>query len=247
MIPMDYHKLYNNIITNAQNQTRSKNIGYFERHHIVPQCLGGDNSKENLVLLTAREHFIVHMILIEMYPIDSYEWHKLVNAASSFIRKSKNHQRHVMSARQYERIKILLSESKKGKPRPQSVKDKISKTKQKNPYNMHDMHRKILSNRMQGENNPMYGKTHSIEAREKISNARKGKPNLYVSESNRRRTGTQTKSTRSVIQLSIDGIVINSYISIAEAKRQTGINMIANAVRGNQKTAGGYIWKYKEN
>ena len=28
--------------------------------------------------------------------------------------------------------------------------------------------------------------------------------------------------------------------------RQTGIGMIANAARGNQKTAGGFIWKYKE-
>ena len=34
------------------------NIGYYEKHHIQPKSLGGSNKKENLVRLTAREHFI---------------------------------------------------------------------------------------------------------------------------------------------------------------------------------------------
>lgn len=244
---MDYHKLYNKIISNARHEMRVKGGGvYYERHHIIPRCIGGTDDVSNLVLLTAREHFIVHMILVEMYPVNSIEWHKLVNATSMFMQISSNHSRYILSSRQYERIKKLLSDSKKGVPRSQAVKDKISQTKRKNLYIASDRHREMMSKRMTGENNPMYGKTHSESARKKMHDARIGKKNPVVSESNRKRTGTETKSTRPIIQLSIDGTVINTYISIAEAMRQTGIGMIANAARGNQKTAGGFIWKYKE-
>ena len=37
--------------------------GYCEVHHIVPKSLGGDNSKSNLVKLTARQHYIAHWML----------------------------------------------------------------------------------------------------------------------------------------------------------------------------------------
>ena len=62
---MDYNKAYHNIIENAKNRTLT---GYYEEHHIIPQCIGGDNEKNNLVKLTAREHFIVHVLLHKMLP-----------------------------------------------------------------------------------------------------------------------------------------------------------------------------------
>lgn len=36
---------------------------YFEKHHIIPRSLGGKNTKDNLVLLTGKEHYIVHHLL----------------------------------------------------------------------------------------------------------------------------------------------------------------------------------------
>ena len=36
---------------------------YYERHHIVPRCLGGNNDESNLIDLYAREHFIAHKLL----------------------------------------------------------------------------------------------------------------------------------------------------------------------------------------
>lgn len=39
---------------------------YFENHHIIPKSLSKDNSKDNLVRLTAREHFICHYLLTKM-------------------------------------------------------------------------------------------------------------------------------------------------------------------------------------
>jgi len=62
---MDYTKIYNQITERAQTQ---KIEGYVEKHHIIPRCMGGIDDKDNLVRLTSREHFLCHMLLVEIYP-----------------------------------------------------------------------------------------------------------------------------------------------------------------------------------
>jgi hypothetical protein len=58
-----YTKWYHSIIQNAKLRTTDE---YTEKHHIIPKSLKGDNSENNLVKLTAREHFICHMLLVRM-------------------------------------------------------------------------------------------------------------------------------------------------------------------------------------
>ena len=41
---MNYKKIYQQLIDRALSRTLT---GYKERHHIVPKCMGGDNSKLN--------------------------------------------------------------------------------------------------------------------------------------------------------------------------------------------------------
>jgi hypothetical protein len=61
---MDYKKNYDLLIEKCNN----RNIeGYIEKHHIIPKSLGGSDEKENLVALTAREHFIAHLILAKIH------------------------------------------------------------------------------------------------------------------------------------------------------------------------------------
>ena len=60
-----YTKWYYNIIETA-NTRANENLGYIERHHIMPKSLGGSTDKDNLVKLTGREHFIVHRLLTKM-------------------------------------------------------------------------------------------------------------------------------------------------------------------------------------
>jgi len=73
-----YSKLYINIILKAQNENRVKlkkeKIGYlyFENHHILPKSIFPEfkNLKEyswNSVLLTAKEHYICHMLIWKHY------------------------------------------------------------------------------------------------------------------------------------------------------------------------------------
>ena len=68
MVIMDYKKIHDSIIERAKNR---KLGGYVEKHHITPKCMNGSNQPNNLVELTAREHFLVHWLLHEMYPENS--------------------------------------------------------------------------------------------------------------------------------------------------------------------------------
>lgn len=62
---MNYSKIYDDLIKRAQSRTM---CGYMETHHIVPRCMNGSNSLDNLVELTAREHFIAHILLVKIFP-----------------------------------------------------------------------------------------------------------------------------------------------------------------------------------
>lgn len=144
---MNYSKIYDDIINNAKNRNLD---GYKEKHHIIPKCLGGDDSDENLVYLTAREHFVVHQLLVMIYPDN----HKLALAVRFM---TGNNKVHIRNNRQFEWIRIRANEANKilmlGKKRPERSKEwceKLSKAHK--------------------------GKKHSEETKSKMSKAHKGKP-----------------------------------------------------------------------
>jgi hypothetical protein len=53
---------------------------YFEFHHIIPECLGGDESEENYIPLTGREHFLAHYLLCKIYENKKNIYFKMLNA-----------------------------------------------------------------------------------------------------------------------------------------------------------------------
>lgn len=73
-------------------------------------------------------------------------------------------------------------------------------------------------------------------------------PSQLVKKKPRKQRKTETYFSRTVLQYTTDGIFIEEFISIAEASRQTTINKscIRDCCRGKQKSAGGFIWRYKE-
>jgi hypothetical protein len=73
---MNYKKIYDQLI-----EKRKKEIpeGYKENHHIIPECMGGSDDKENMVYLSAREHFIAHWLLAKIYD-GTYYGYKLASA-----------------------------------------------------------------------------------------------------------------------------------------------------------------------
>jgi hypothetical protein len=42
--------------------------GYFERHHVLPKCMGGKDDYENLIYLDARCHLLAHWLLMKAFP-----------------------------------------------------------------------------------------------------------------------------------------------------------------------------------
>ena len=72
---MNYSKIYDALITDAKENPKPDE--YKESHHIVPRCMGGDDSNDNLVKLTARQHYLAHWLLYKMYRTTSlvHAWH----------------------------------------------------------------------------------------------------------------------------------------------------------------------------
>ena len=71
------------------------------------------------------------------------------------------------------------------------------------------------------------------------------KENINHGTHNERLAKTQGKPIQ---QLTRDGKIVAEFWSMHEADRKLGITFknISACVRGKRKTAGGYIWKYKE-
>jgi hypothetical protein len=106
---MNHQKLYDSIIKNALLQNRTKlsknnfNYIYYEEHHIIPKCLNGTNEKENLVLLTAKEHFVCHKLLTYIY-INNRKMICALHKMAFSKRYGK-----IVSGRDYEYIRILFN------------------------------------------------------------------------------------------------------------------------------------------
>ena len=60
---MDYQKIYDRLV--QKNHIFSEGE-YFETHHKIPRSMGGTDDKSNLVNLTAREHYIAHLLLVKI-------------------------------------------------------------------------------------------------------------------------------------------------------------------------------------
>ena len=62
---MNYKRVHDNIIYAAQKRKIDANT---EKHYIIPMCMGGTDDVDNIVELTSKEHYVVHQLLIKMYP-----------------------------------------------------------------------------------------------------------------------------------------------------------------------------------
>lgn len=131
---MNYELIYKNLV---DKRIACPPSGYSEKHHIVPRCIGGDDSKSNIVILTAREHFIAHSLLYKIYrtyPLlcaismmctdphgnrignRLYEWHRKEMAERFSLRmkeyhKNNPHPKGMKNKKHSDEIKKQISES----------------------------------------------------------------------------------------------------------------------------------------
>ena len=104
-----YSKVYFSTIEKAKQRGWKKARGR-ERHHIIPQSLGGSNDKSNLVYLSCREHFLCHWLLVKMTEGEYY--HKMVYALMGMRAENKQQERYhtIFTARVYEKYRIEHAE-----------------------------------------------------------------------------------------------------------------------------------------
>lgn len=101
---MNYKKNYYDYI-NYVKSLGKRELEYFEVHHILPRCLGGSDEPDNLVVLTAREHFLAHYLLTKIYP----ENFKLIDAFRMMGVINKDEQKRYINSRLYESKKKLFA------------------------------------------------------------------------------------------------------------------------------------------
>lgn len=142
--------IYNRLCESRKNLNRKKGDGnYYELHHIKPRWLGGGNEKENLVLLTAREHYLAHYLLFLHYRDRS--------SAAAFHIMNESCNSDNLDAKKYAEVREWQSNNLKGDKNPakrKEVREKISKAVSGKGNGMYGR---------TGELNPFHGKTHSEE------------------------------------------------------------------------------------
>lgn len=231
---MEYLKIYNRIVERATNRDV---LGYVEKHHIIPKCLGGNNKKSNIVSLTAKEHYICHKLLCEIYPNESklkYAFWRMCNVANNEYQE-RNYK---VSARVYSRIKgeISLITSKHTKNYSVEMRkligEKVSKKLKGRLSGKKGISKPEHSEWMK-ENNPFRGKTHSEEHIQKLREVNSG-PKSEKHKNNISKNSPNNK------QCVIEGI---TYRSVAEAARQLSIS--ENTVRGRVKNKNFNNWSYE--
>lgn len=200
---MDYSRIYDHLINDAKHRALS---GYKEKHHILPRSMGGSNFKSNLVNLTAREHFVAHLLLWRIHKNDCM-------AQTVFLMCNLNGLR--LNSKMYEICKLQSALAKSiaysGKPSPKKGRPSGKKGI---TYILTDEERKLRSDarKNKGLGNPGFVGKHKPESIQLMRKAQSGHPPTNYKK------------------ISIDGI---EYNSMAEAARRLGITY--NVIQRNIK------------
>jgi hypothetical protein len=204
---MNYSRIYRNIIEHRKIVPSVSS--YKERHHIIPKCMGGTDQDDNLVELSAREHFFVHQLLAKMFPIRPligaaylmsnynqygsrrYEWIKTMY--------SETQRKRMTGTKQSEETRLKRSASLRGKPRTQEVRDKISASKRGVPKT-EETRRKMseaqtgrvwseedLQRRAEKQRGKNKGRVFSDETKQRMSESAKNRPKRTLSEEHKRK------------------------------------------------------------
>lgn len=171
---MNYRRIYDELIQVCKIRDWSRKTApcYVEQHHILPRSFGGSDKKENLVFLTAREHFIAHRLLFLFHTGENKS--KMANAWFRMCQMN-TFQKRFISGRRYEYARKAFSDN--------------------NPFKSVEIieivrHRMIANNPMKiksvakrqsdstkgtrtGTENSFYNRKHTLDTRIKMSGPRR--------------------------------------------------------------------------
>jgi hypothetical protein len=172
---MNYFLKYQQLISKAK--LRLCVTGYVERHHILPKALGGCDDSSNLVALTAREHFLAHVLLAKIYGGDM--WLPVVRMKSFKDGTKANSRLYAMAkianalevGKRLKGLKLSDEHKKKigasglGQKRSEETRRKISEALKNKPKS--EQHKKSLAEAILGSKrlspSPLAGRKQSAE------------------------------------------------------------------------------------
>jgi len=222
---MDHRQVYEALMRKAVG--RGGLDGYVERHHIRPKAIYPDqkDDPENIVALTAREHFVAHLLLAKIYG------GRMVFAAYSM----SNHGRY--GGRRYEWLRreaaAQLSLDRTGEGNPQYGRKASAETLEKlsaarRAYYAENDHAtkgrtkspeaRARMRFLSGEDHPNFGTTRSEVTKARISESKKGVPNPFAAK-------PLSKETKEKIRVANTGKIV------PEERRQR----ISAALKGRPK------------
>jgi len=126
-----------------------------------------------------------------------------------------------------------ISDKNKGKRRSEETKEKIRKI---------HLGKKMSEESKKKMRDAKLGTKLTDDHKRKIGQAGKGKKRSQAP----RKKMSESAGNKPVEQLSMDGIILNTFNSITEAALSTGALNIGVCCRGVRKTSGGFIWKFKD-
>ena len=201
---MNYIKIYYDIINFAKLRgLNKKKLAYYtEKHHIIPKCYFKTpkqaSYKENLVLLTAREHYLCHCLLWKNNKSDyrmMLAMHRIINGNK--IKYAS------LTSKEYEILKIFYSDyikvNRSGLNNPNFGKkfsDDIKEKMRNNHADVNGEKNPMFGISRCGKDAPNFGKRHDNKTKERMRNVKIG--NTYA----RKRCvvdGTQYESVKSAV------------------------------------------------
>ena len=160
---MNWLRLYTALIERSRLRERPD---VYEKHHVIPKCLGGSNEKSNIVFLTPKEHFLAHKLLVRMYPQNRGVWFALIAMGRLASFKSRIFASERLRAREM-RKGFCYSEDSRAKMSASALRRGIQKNSESTQFGKKPPWNKGLC----GKDSPQYGRKRSPETRAKLREA----------------------------------------------------------------------------
>jgi hypothetical protein len=185
MVNQHYYSRYQRFIDSLKGQALD---GYTEVHHIVPVSMGGSNDKDNLIALTARQHYVAHWMLARalggsaaraFFMMSNFGRYGNVNSTTYEIARKEYAQQVSLQLKENpntyvmtDEIRQKMRQSALGRKLSEATKAKISAAQVGRVYD--DEFKRNVSEGLKGKATRGTGWSQSEETKRKIGDAQVG-------------------------------------------------------------------------
>lgn len=263
---MNFAKVYDSLIEKRKREIISE--GYFERHHIVPKSMGGSNRKDNIVNLTAREHFVAHLLLYKIHRnretlmairafkmganrhSRDYDWlrREFSRKHSEFmIEYNSKYGNPFLGKKHTTQTKLKISNSTLGRTAHNKGKENSSKSREKISASLkkawaEDPDRWDFSNRSESHRKKLSASIK--ENYEKFGSKHSGMKRSEETKFKIRDAYRKNHPSRKVLKFDINGALVQEYDFLSDVEFNT--SNVSKCLQGKIKHAYGFKWRYAD-